>query len=78
MSEILKATSLEQLLPYKNKKEYVEMVVRRKDGKIKKYINVLIDQSSGKQVSEINQKAIQLLNKNTMLNERNNLISRNV
>ncbi len=70
MSDIMMLKELQDLIPFKNKNQVIEILVRNKDGKIKLFQKVAIDNLPQNEVKEKVQEAINLLNKNNEITEK--------
>ncbi len=78
MNNTVSVEVMEQLKPYIDEKGIMEIVIRNRDKRFKTFQKVLINNRSKTQEQELAQKVIQVLNKNTKLNERNLKILGNV
>ena len=70
MSDITVINALEQMKAFLNEKGVMEIALRNRDGKIRSIQKVMISSLSESQ-QELTQNVIHILNKNTLLNERN-------
>ena len=70
MSDITVINALEQMKAFLNEKGVMEIALRNRDGKIRSIQKVMISNLSESQ-QELTQNVIHILNKNTLLNERN-------
>lgn len=71
MSEAILVDALEQLKPFLNDKKVLEIVVRGKNKRIAAFQKVLLNDLPQVQEKAALEEAVKLLNKNTLLNERN-------
>lgn len=71
MSEAILVDALEQLKPFLNDKKVLEIVVRGKNKRIAAFQKVLLNDLPQVQEKTALEEAVKLLNKNTLLNERN-------
>ncbi|MDO4492092.1 MAG: hypothetical protein Q4B85_13595 [Lachnospiraceae bacterium] len=71
MSEAILVDALEQLKPFLNDNKVLEIVVRGKNKRIAAFQKVLLNDIPQVQEKAAIEKAVNLLNRNTLLNERN-------
>ena len=71
MSDMLVIETWEQLKAFLNEKGVMEIVVRNKNKRFKAFQKVMISNLPETQEKELAQKVIDILNKNTQMNERN-------
>ena len=78
MSNPVVAITWEDLLPYANEKGILEIVIRDSKKKYKTFQKVILNNLPKAQEQELTQKVLEVLNKNTLLNERNLQLLSNV
>ncbi len=78
MSDTVVIETLEQLKAYLNEKGVLEIAIRNRNKRFKVFQKVMINDLPETQGKELTQKVIELLNKNTMMNERNLKLFSNV
>ena len=71
MSDTLVVDALEQLKPLLNDKKVLEIVVREKNKRIKAFQKVALNDLPQTEAKELAEKAVQALNKNNLLNQKN-------
>ena len=71
MSDTLVVDALEQLKPLLNDKKILEIVVREKNKRIKAFQKVALNDLPQTEATELAEKAVQALNKNNLLNQKN-------
>ena len=78
MSNTVVVETLEQLKPYLNDSNFIEIVQRRKDKKFKDFIKVALNELPKAEEKPLVENAVNLLNKNLQLNEKNLQLLANV
>lgn len=71
MSEIVAIKTLEDLLPFLNDKNILEIAIREKNKRFKTFQKIVLNDIPKQEEKELLEKAIQALNKNIGINEKN-------
>ena len=78
MSDTVVVETLEQLKPYLNDKHVIEIVQRGKNKKFKNFVKVALNELPQTEEKALVQNAVNVLNKNLQLNEKNLQLLANV